>query len=280
MVLPLVFFRSRYAEPLPHPTIAATGATAALGAVFRSGARNLLRSTLLAAARATSRTVSRRVVRAVLRVMVEVLLPRAGGRSTSAESKALGGAAAGVLGFGALVLSFLLVVSHVGEDVRAALLGGHSVLLMSVVAAIPLLMYFALLRFGAYLTGATVRIVTSPDGLVLQAYFTLAGSFMPLTTDAEVVGSPQQRGRCALVVTLGLVLVHYLLGGLAAFSGLQLLDQLGGFVLLYAFVFSFPLKPLDGGHIYDWNRGVWLAAWAAVVVSFLSNLPDALYDVL
>jgi hypothetical protein len=83
-----------------------------------------------------------------------------------------------------------------------------------------------------------------------------------------------------LVVTLGLALIHYLLGGIASLSGLQLLDQLGGFVLLYAFVFSFPLKPLDGGHIYEWNRGIWFVSWAVVVVSFLSNLPDVLYDVL
>ena len=279
MILPLIYFRSRYADPLPHPTVAATGATAALGAVFRSGARNLLRSTLMAAARATSRTVSRRAVRAVLRTVVEVLLPRAG-RASAAEGKALAGLPAAGVGFAALVVSFLLVAVHVEEDVRAALLGGQPVLLMAVVAALPLLVYLGLLRLGAHLTGCTVRIVTSADGLALQTYFTLAGSFMPLTTDAEVVGSPQQRGQCALLVTLGLLGMHYLLGGLASLSGLSLLDHLGGFVLLYAFVFSFPLKPLDGGHIYEWSRGIWFAAWAVVVLSFLSNLPDVLYDVL
>ncbi len=280
MLVPLFVFGTVYTEPIPHPAVAATGATAALGAVFRSSARNLLRSTLMAAARATSRTVSRRVVRVVLRTLLELVVPSVGRAQLRGQRSGLAGMRAVALGFVALMASFLGVVAQAESSIRDTLTGGHSVVVMAGLAALPLLLYVGLLDLGTRVTGARVRLVTSFDGLLLQVYFTLAGSFMPLTTDAELTGTPAQKGRCALVVVMGLILVHYLLSLFATLSGIHLAEQLGGLVLLYGFVFSFPLKPLDGGHIFSWNRGVWLAMWLVVLVTFLGNLPGALYDVL
>ena len=53
----------------------ASAATAALGAFFRAGARQLVRSTVVTALRATTRTASRRAMRSLLPLVLRVLLP-------------------------------------------------------------------------------------------------------------------------------------------------------------------------------------------------------------
>ena len=113
MVSPLVFYQAFYASkelPLGGETAAAT---VALGAVFRSNGRNLLKSTFMSAVRTALRTIIRRIVRMVIPILLRLFLPimqaKLGGRSKQ-QSKQPVAVALG-LGLFALAVSFYGVIA-------------------------------------------------------------------------------------------------------------------------------------------------------------------------
>lgn len=263
-----------------HAGVAATSAAAALGAIFRASARNLLRSTLMTAVRATSRAVSRRVARALLRSLMGVFLPTLDQDALAERRAPLPGWIAISLGYVALVLSFGGVLYFSGPETRAALCGTTSPVVLALLAGAPLLAHAAMMQFWAPRSGVTVTFSTTLDGLLLQAYFTGAMSFLPLSSDAELEGPSRGKALCSAAVLLGMVGLHVAFALIGQATGLLALQQLASIFLVYCFVFSFPLKPLDGGDIWAENRWGWLFVWGIVLFFFLGSLPETFYDIL
>ena len=82
---------------------------------------------------------------------------------------------------------------------------------------------------------------TSLDGMILQAYFTGALSYLPLASDVELKGETANKAKCstmALLVLLGLSLVLDTFGILL---GMVLLEIWAARLLLYTFVISFSI---------------------------------------
>jgi hypothetical protein len=282
MFLPIGLVGSAYSpEEAAALTAGAGSATAALSAIFRASARTILRSSLLLALRATTRTFSRRIARAALRSVLGALLPTLGGRVAGEVSvrKQSGPAALG-LGYVTLALSFLGVAMVGGTaltDMSPGALAG-----LSALAGLPLLVHSLLMWAVARATGVQVTFHTTLDGLLLQLYFTGSGSFMPLCSDAELDPNAPVRSRaiCAGSVLGGLLLSFYVLELLAGALNAPLLSMLSGIFVLYAFVFAFPLQPLDGKDLWDYSPWAWLAVFGLVLWSFTTHVPDVLYDIL
>ncbi|MCB9760948.1 MAG: hypothetical protein H6739_14005 [Alphaproteobacteria bacterium] len=278
MLLPMLLIGELVDAPETPDSAVAMGATAALGAIFRASARNILRSTFMMAIRATSRAVSRRVARAVLRSLMSLFLPTM--KLPELKLRRMPGWLAVSIGFVALILSFAGVLAQVDDSTRASLTAGTPGPFVAVLAALPLLAHATMMRFLARYHKLQVSFETTIDGLLLQAYFTGAASFLPLASDAELEGPKVAKAKCAAGVLAGLLVCHFLCAGLAALTGVAALSLLSTMFLLYVFVFSFPLKPLDGGDIWAASRGWWCAMWVPVLAAFMTRLPEVFYDIL
>ena len=51
-------------------------------------------------------------------------------------------------------------------------------------------------------------------------------------------------------------------------------------LLIYAFVYSFPIPPLDGKDIWDFSRLLWFAVWSLCIIAFVLRLPEVIYGIL
>ncbi len=246
--------------------------------LLRTGAQNVLRTTFAAFTRTSARTFTRRIVRAMLRPLTLVLagMLKRNRPGVSAESTQYHPLVAYTLGSVSLFVSFYVILRLVSDETVSAVTGGLDPILASVLAAVPLTFYFVLTRISGKIFGVQVFYKTEFDGLLLQAYFTGAMSFMPLTTDVDYVGAPKAKTKVATVAILGLLIIHLSLyfGGIQ--SGSQMLTFLSGTTLLYAFVFSFPLQPLDGEHLWRQSKMLWFAVWLPIMIAFVSNLPPGL----
>jgi len=283
MFMPMVVVReSTGTADLATAAAGVSSATAALSAIFRASARTILRSSLLLAVRATTRTFSRRIARAALRSMLGTLLPVFRTAKLGGVQRRQSGLTAIALGFVTLVFSFYGVVMLMGHDSSEALLHGRTIGTIALLAGLPLLVHTGLMLLASKITGVSVSFHTTIDGLLLQAYFTGAGSFMPLCSDAELDenASPRKRASCAAIVLLGLLGVGFLIDAIAALSGAYWLSTLSGIFLLYGFVFAFPLQPLDGKDLWDFSKAGWAVVFLLVLYAFVTRMPEALYDIL
>ncbi|MCA9570325.1 MAG: hypothetical protein KC656_20920 [Myxococcales bacterium] len=245
----------------------ATSATAALGVFFRAGARNVLRGTMLTTVRATSRTVTRRFARRGIQVLALMLVPDTVGALLGRG----GGSSAG-----AVITGILATALSFGGVLWIRQPGIGDPLLLSVLAVAPLAVHFGLVAVLARPFGLVARFATSLDGLLLQAYFTIAGSFLPLASDADLEGPAGARAWVSAAV-LGTLATFAI--GLALVPG-TLASQMSSLFLVYAFVYAFPLDPLPGGQIFAASRAGWLGAFFGVVVLFGVLLPEAWYVLL
>ncbi|MCB9663979.1 MAG: hypothetical protein H6732_07685 [Alphaproteobacteria bacterium] len=275
MVAPVIAVHS-YEQIQTAPTgRVATGATAALGVLFRSSARNLVRGAMMTTMRTTSRAASRRVARRAARALA----------GTFVRSQAFGGAVEGALagtvtGMVALALSLAAVLWLAPVDESAAILGGTPVWVLAMVGVVPAAVHLAATAGAARLLGVGHTIVSAADGLLLQAYFTVAGSFLPLAYDVQLEGAVEARARVGLAGIGALLGLYGLAAGLAVATGLVLFQQLAAVAVVYAFVFSFPLPPLDGGHLFAWRWWAWLSVAVVVLGAFASGLPEVWYGVI
>lgn len=250
--------------------------------LLRAGTTNLLRTSLGAfsrtSARAMTRTLSRRLARVAARVVLRVLTVRPDTMSAltpEVNSGALSGVAV-VLGFLALALSFAFVATHQTTAVSHA----YSISQLSLLAAFPLLVYVAASYSMARRFGTRIRVNTALDGLLLQAYFAGAGSFLPMTTDIEYEADESTRFRIATRVLLILYVSHLALQWIAVVFDFPAISTLASFLLLYSFVYSFPIRPLEGFSVWKGSRVVWLLLCVPILVSFLAWLPPAIMDLL
>ena len=115
---------------------------------------------------------------------------------------------------------------------------------------------------------------------MLQAYFTGAGSFLPLTTDVEYEGDDKSACKLAvgsLLGMLGFFGIFFVAGGI---YNLAILKFLGSMFLVYCFVYSFPIKPLEGHFIWSFNKLVWLLVMLPILISFMTCMDYAFGEIL
>lgn len=279
MLLPMFLIRGYEPAPPADPNLTGVAATVAIGAMLRTSGQTVLRSTFMSAARTMTRALTRRVVRSFLPMMMRLFLPAF--RFSAIE----GGAERGrqplwwslSLGMLTLGLSFYGVVWVSGDN---ALLTGMSPFEVSCMATVPLILHFVLFYSIGKLTNVEIELRTDIDGVFLQGYFTGAGSYLPLASDIELEGTTRDKGICAAGVLLGFLVAYVLLEGAGQLIGSAMLVGAAAQVLLYAFVLSFPLPPLDGSDVWAHSRWAWLLIWTATLLTFLGRMPEAFYGIL
>lgn len=147
---------------------------------------------------------------------------------------------------------------------------------------LPLWFIFWVQSGAARRLGVRLRHETGIDGGLIQLYFAGATSFMPLSSDVVVEGTTAERGRVSLAglvaptaVSIALWLFWKLTGGT-----MQPVLLASDAFLIYPMVQSFPLSPLDGNHVFRWNRGLWLVVFLVVMSAFLFMGSEGLKNVI
>jgi len=242
-----------------------------------------LNTTVSTAVRAGSRAVLQRLVRTTILTIVAVFslaIPRRyRPRIWDAQSRFKLNSLSIGIGAVAMMIACYGVLSGVGPGLTAV--GGEEVvpplLLASAIGAMPLIVYAASHAVTSRIWSVKVDFTTSLDGLLLQAYFTGAGSFLPLATDIDCEG---ESGDCMRVAAVGigsLFAVHLSLAAWVIFGGGgSTVEFASAMALLYAFVFVFPVRPLPGSRIWSHSRGVSVAITVPIIVSFYLLIPEGL----
>lgn len=251
--------------------------------LLRAGTSNLLRTSLGAFTRTTARTFTRRIVRTAGRFLYGILAVRAinwnGDEDTAKVGKRGFSIISLFIGLAALALSFWYISRQQDAETLQNLTGHGELSLptISLLSAVPLLVYACTGAVAARFWSASVRIHTALDGLLLQAYFSGAGSFLPMTTDVEYEGQPHQEWKISAVVLLTLYGVHL---ALSLVSDAHAASLLSAFFLIYCFVYSFPIRPLEGHAIWSRSKLLWTVIWVPILVSFVSTLPVSMMSLL
>ena len=282
LILPMFVIKNITIDSASQVRDGAAAATAAIGAIFRSNSRTLLRSTIMSAVRTSLRTVTRRVVRSFLPIVVRLFLPalQSAAHRNEPENTETSWVMPLLLGCVTLGLSFAGVVIWSGGSNNETLLYGFSVAVSGVMAASALLMHVALLFWVSRHSMLALKIQTPIDGVLLQAYFTGALSYLPLSTDITLDGEQEAVGKCAAAALLGLIGLSLGLDSLGLLIEYDVLRCWAAHLLLYSFVVSFPLKPLSGADIFACHKGLWFGVFAFAMTCFLLNIPDAFYEIL
>ena len=279
----------------PDDVPGAAEVTVGVAVIVRAAARRVLTtavSSILRTAFATfSRTVARTVLRRLMRFWVRALfgvLAREAARSLSGNRPVQVSPGADrrrpyvplTIGTVALALSFYGVVL-VTDAEQAVTQDGHITLLTaSVLAGLPLLVYGAIHLWAARRVGVLLRFNTAFDGLLLQAYFTGAGSFLPMTTDVEYRGSRRGKMWLATICLASMYVIHLVLWVLASISHDPILSFASGTFLIFCFVYIFPIQPLEGNDIWAGNKWLWVGVWIPILLSFFASLPESLASIL
>ncbi len=156
----------------------------------------------------------------------------------------------------------------------------HSVYLLALFGSLPILFYALFVSVSAWRNDIKVQFQTGIDGLLLQAYFTGGGSFLPLTTDVHYEGSPRKRAIVSATALIGLFLIHLLLLFPAYWFDSYLYRYASGMFLLYCFIYAFPIRPLDGHSLWNWSGWLWLLFFLPIFLSFMLNIPGSFNAIL
>ena len=258
MVFPL-WLITRFSSPL-ESAAASGGAAVGVGAMFRGISRDVLRTSVAVASRAAARTVSKHWTHLVVNGFASFI----GWERPEAEEPSVPHPFLSIaVGAIAVAASYRAVLHLVDPGIRAEVLGPTSLEVASLLVAIPLLVYYAIVYVAGWIFSVRIDPRTEVDGLFLQLYFTMAVSFLPLTSDAEYRGTRRACMSAAAFTLVSVLLLHVGLGALATALDLHWLGHLSVLFLLYAFVLSFPLHPLDGSTIWRYNKFIWLLVWLA-----------------
>ena len=260
-------------------------ATVALGTVLRSNGRNLIRSTFMSAVRTALRAITRRVIRSILPTLLRLFLPafRTSTQRSLEEIEAANPQPLPLaMGLGLVVLasSFYWVVELNSEVSIDQLSPGFSLFVFSLLAATTVIFHYSIMFWVGLKTNVTVSMRTSIDGILLQAYFTGAQSYLPLASDMELTGSLEDKAKCSNITLLALLGLSLLMDSIGTLFFAPVLKIWGAHLLLYVFVISFPLKPLEGSDIFAVSKGMWLLTFLLVLLTFLFNMPEAFYAIL
>ena len=282
LILPMFVIKNITFDAESQVRDGAAAATAAIGAIFRSNSRTLLRSTIMSALRTSLRAVTRRVVRSFLPIVVRLFLPalQSAAHRSEPENTETAWVMPLLLGCVTLGLSFTGVVIWSGGADSQTLLYGFSVAVSGIMAASALLTHVVFLFWVSRHSTLTMKIQTPVDGILLQAYFTGALSYLPLSTDITLDGDKVAAGKCAAAALLGLIGLSLVLDSLGLLIQYDILRCWAAHLLLYSFVVSFPLKPLSGADIFACHKGLWGGVFGLSMLCFLLNIPDAFYEIL
>ena len=255
---------------------------ATLRRIFRAAARGILRTTLSTVSRASTRTASRRMLRVIMKVLFGLVTSRDATEADSAspehkpDSPRLVSLYAIGISFVVLCLSFwgVLAVAPGSEAVTSQ--RGLSVGVACLLAGVPILVYAAATYWLAALFGVQVRFAAEIDAILLQAYFTGAGSFLPMTTDVEYTGTKQQNARVAFGTIAIIYGCHLLLLLAASLTGLYVVEFTASMFLIYAFVYVFPIAPLEGHDVWVHRKLLWLILFVPILLSFFVSFTETL----
>jgi hypothetical protein len=281
---PMIAIQS-HAETLALPGKSAAGeVTVGIAVIVRATARRLLRSastsvlrtTVGALGRTSARAATRRGIKFVTRVLFGSLVQQSAEEGRAHAHTLLSGAIAIGLGFVGLCLSFLGVLYVAGPEVSARITdSGLSTTAAVLLAGVPLLVYAGLHQSLGRLVGVRAHYRTEIDGLLLQGYFTGAGSFLPLTTDVEYEGSDEGKRLLALGSLAGMFAAHAVCVAVGRALALPGLEVLGAMFLVYCFLYSFPIRPLEGWYVWRSSKLHWALVALPVLLAFLYWLPPA-----
>ena len=96
----------------------------------------------------------------------------------------------------------------------------------------------------------------------------------------EYSGDKRAAARVAVISLGGMFLAHLALLLLAHATGSYPLLFASTMFLLYCFVYSFPIRPLDGQYLWSVSRWLWLVLWLPILASFILNIPESFNGIL
>lgn len=251
--------------------------------IVKLGARGAMRTAVSAVLRAVTRTLTRRFSRLVFRSAVGALT-RAQLTLPShllpviSHKRSILSLGIGTLGLAASFGGSVYVAGGT-EMTELQRHFGMGMPLMIVLAALPMLVYAAAIKVAGRVYGAETRFATEPDGLLLQAYFTGGGSFLPMLTDMVIYGTTKQRGRVAFAALLTMLTSHFVLLAVAKAAHSGTAEFAASMFLLYTFIYSFPIHPLEGRAIWGDSRLLWVLLFIPTLMAFLLAFPAALLEV-
>ncbi len=252
---------------------------------MRSASSNFMRTTFAALGRASARAATRRFVKAASHLVVGSLLHReskAGRDDEAGEAGAQSTVVAILVGVLALALSFWGILQVLPEDTVTSVLSGGTIgpWTAAFLAGLPMLVYVVIHWICGKLFDVKIHYRTELDGLLLQGYFTGAGSFLPMTTDVDYDGT--LRGKCLVATSalLSMLAIHVGLVFLGDSMQSPELQFLGAIFLVYAFIYVFPIDPLEGKFIWAQSRWLWLLVATPMMVAFIYLLPAEFGNIL
>ena len=252
--------------------------------LLRSGSSNILRTTLGAYSRAAGRAMTRRLVKLAARVAVGSVTKQAveGSLDEPEPATPMSNFIAIAVGFVGLIASFWGILLIADDSIVAAITTdrGLSVPVAAMLAGVPMLIYALLNAIAGRMHGVGISFNSAIDGLILQGYFTGAGSFLPMTTDIRYEGTTRQKAWVAVLALGSMYLLHLLLLWIGSMTGIYALTFLSTLFLIYCFVYSFPINPLEGYDIWSGSKLVWFLFWIPILGSFIVNLPADLAEIL
>jgi hypothetical protein len=286
VALPLVAVSAYIAEPKDSMSPGAVEATVGVGVIlravaqrlFRAGASNVVRLTFGTMTRTIARTAVTRTIRIFIRSsagsVAKDLMGRDGESVQVAPRASLTAIIYGLIGtafsfWGVLLFTSMTVVEQLHDEL------GLSVGFMILAALIPLVYLCLACLLATRLFHTTTSFLTGLDGLLIQAYFTLSGSFLPMTTDFEFHGSPRAKSFSSLFAIFLMMFAFGVLRVLGAQLGDSSLVFASAMFLTYLFVYSFPVKPLLGFNIWRHSKLLWLCMFIPILAAFLFVFPQS-----
>ena len=103
---------------------------------------------------------------------------------------------------------------------------------------------------------------------------------MPLTSDVILDCEPKVRSAVALAGILPTTLLAIVLWTLAKLSGGGLLLFCAEAFMLYPMVQCFPLKPLEGGFVWEYSKKIWALMFIVVMAMFMLLASEGLNNVI
>ena len=149
-----------------------------------------------------------------------------------------------------------------------------------VVMFLPLWFMFFFQNRTAKMLGTTLRHETEWIGGGIQLYFAAAFSFMPLTSDVMADTTTKKRGLIALAGLVPPTIVSVLLWIVWKQTGNKMVLFVSDAFLIFPMVQIFPLDPLEGIHLWRWNKLGWLLAFFFIMGMFLFAGSEALKNVI
>lgn len=149
-----------------------------------------------------------------------------------------------------------------------------------VVVVLPLWVMYLSQWLSARRHKQVLRHETGVDGGIIQLYFAGAFSFMPLTSDVIVDCTPKIRSRIALSGIFTTSIVAVILWFCGKVFGSPLFIFSAEAFMLYPMVQCFPLRPLEGGFVWTYDKRIWLVMFVLVMAMFMMLASEGLNNVI